>query len=416
MTSPNDAHAQPSRPSAARCPFTGTQSSESITRRSGEPSHLPEGQHQLGTFEAARDVLRQPEASQAGFLNDLAFQSGGLDNAPVLYMKGEEHTEMRRATARYFTPTAVAGYQPMIARLADDLIAELVRKGEVNVDDLSLNLAVSVASSVVGLTNSRLPGMDRRIEAFVSGGANGAPGTGEKPSGRQQFRMAATTSLFFLLDVKPAIEARRRERQDDLISYLLDRDYSDTDILTECITYATAGMITTREFITLAAYQLLTRPELRADYLHGTEKQRHEILHELLRLDPVVTTLYRRADTDFDVAGRFYPQGSVFAIDVQAANVDPAIMGEDAGQLCPHRSLPKGVQAQGLAFGDGPHRCPGAFLAIKESDVFLRRLLIWNDLELVQAPSVGHNELVKGYELRGLRVRLGGQKPSATHA
>ncbi|MFC6592725.1 hypothetical protein ACFP81_12450 [Deinococcus lacus] len=87
--------------------------------------------------------------------------------------------------------------------------------------------------------------------------------------------------------------------------------------------------------------------------------------------------------------------------------MDPAVMGEDAGAVCPHRPLPRGVQAQGLAFGDGPHRCPGAFLAIKESDMFLRRLLLWNDLEIVRHPTVGYNEIVKGYELRGLRLRLG---------
>ena len=69
-----------------------------------------------------------------------------------------------------------------------------------------------------------------------------------------------------------------------------------------------------------------------------------------------------------------------------------------------------------LAFGDGHHRCPGAFLAIRESDAFLRRLLIWNDVEIVTPPTVGSNETVKGYELRGLRVGLGGNGPSGSAA
>ncbi|MEW6422988.1 MAG: cytochrome P450 [Deinococcota bacterium] len=83
-------------------------------------------------------------------------------------------------------------------------------------------------------------------------------------------------------------------------------------------------------------------------------------------------------------------------------------MGEGAEPLCPGRSLPRGVQPQVLAFGEGHHRCPGAFLAIKESDLFLRRLLLRNDLEIVSEPKVRHNEVVKGYELRGFRVRLSG--------
>ncbi|MFC6592726.1 cytochrome P450 [Deinococcus lacus] len=222
----------------------------------------------------------------------------------MLYLHGEEHTEMRRATAKYFTPTAVNAYGPMIAALADELIGELLSRGEMNLDDLSLRLAVEVASGVVGLTSSRLPGMEKRIEAFVSGRLDGEPLAPLKPSPLRDAQMGGAVGLFFALDVKPAIEERKKAPKDDLISYLLERNYSDQDILTECITYATAGMITTREFITLAAYQLLQKPELRADYVHGTEKERHAILHELLRLDPVVTMLYRRAEQDTEVGGQ----------------------------------------------------------------------------------------------------------------
>jgi cytochrome P450 len=74
----------------------------------------------------------------------------------------------------------------------------------------------------------------------------------------------------------------------------------------------------------------------------------------------------------------------------------------------PGRSLPRGVAPQVLAFGDGHHRCPGAFLAIRESDVLLRRLLIWQDVEAASEPRVTFNEVVKGYEVRGLRIRVTG--------
>lgn len=403
-------------PRAPGCPMSGATDSLTLRpeRLTDSWSLTPRGAlMQAQRYEDGRALLKDPALAQAGFLAKVAGNVQGAAHPPVLYMQGEEHVEMRRATARYFTPAAVNGYGPMIARLADDLIAELLRKGEMNVDDLSLRLAVQVASNVVGLTSSRLPGLERRIEAFVSGGLDSAPDAHNRLSPLRDTLMGGAVSLFFMLDVKPAIEARRRERQDDLISYLLDRDYSDQDILTECITYATAGMITTREFITLAAYQMLQRPDLRAEYVHSTEPARHAILHELLRLDPVVAMLYRRAEQDTVVNGQPLAAGTTFAINVQAANADPDVMGADAGSLCPHRTLPRGVPPQGLAFGDGPHRCPGAFLAIKESDMFLRRLLLWNDLTLVRHPSVGYNEIVKGYELRGLRVRLGMQTAQA---
>ena len=49
---------------------------------------------------------------------------------------------------------------------------------------------------------------------------------------------------FFWLDVLPAIKVRKRQPREDVISHLLAQNYSDTEILTECVTYAAAGMVT----------------------------------------------------------------------------------------------------------------------------------------------------------------------------
>ena len=101
-------------------------------------------------------------------------------------------------------------------------------------------------------------------------------------------------TAFQLRDVRPAIRARRREPQEDVVSHLLAEDYTDREILVECLTYAAAGMATTREFIAVAAWHLLEDDRLREEYLAADEPARHGILHEILRLEPVVGHLYRR--------------------------------------------------------------------------------------------------------------------------
>ncbi|THF71534.1 cytochrome P450 [Deinococcus sp. Arct2-2] len=395
--------------SSGGCPFHHS-TTPSLTNHNSAPATDIQvdqgGVYRVQGFAAAREVLRAEGVRQAGFMAETVRDTGLLKNQPVLFAEGEEHHAMRRDTARYFTPTQVADYQPMIARHADALITKLARAGELNLDDLSLTLAVQVAARVVGLTDSLAPGLERRVMAFVEGGGDSEPGKAQARGRIRGLQQQANLSLFFLLDVKPAIQARRKQRRDDLISHLLDKGYNDLDILTECLTYGTAGMVTTREFISVAAWHLLQDEALRADYVHGTEKERHAILHEILRLEPVVSTLYRRAETDLMVGEQAVPKGSLLALNVGAANLDGDVIGDAPETLCPGRRLPRGVQAQGLAFGDGHHRCPGAFLAIKESDVFLRRLLIWNDLRIVSPPSVTVNEVVKGYEIRGLRVSL----------
>ncbi|GHF51191.1 cytochrome P450 [Deinococcus metalli] len=397
---------------SGRCPFP--HDATSLTRKPdlGTPAGAPvqrdeHGIYRVHDFHTAREVLRSEGVVQAGFGADMVTQLSALKHRPVLYAEGDAHHEMRRDTARYFTPTAVATYHPFIAGLADRLVGDLLRRGEADLDDLSLTMAVQVAAQVVGLTDSVLPGLQRRVMAFVEGEGDSEPGTVNVPTVASRLHQMMDVPLFYTLDVKPAIQARRRQRRDDLISHLLDKDYSDLEILTECLTYGTAGMVTTREFISVAAWHLLRWPELRADYVHGTEQERHAILHEILRLEPVVNTLYRRAQADLEVGGQHVPAGSVLALTVPNTNADPAVAGEDAAQLCPARPLPRGVQAPVLSFGDGHHRCPGAFLAIRESDVLLRRLLVWNDLRIVREPTVTYNEVIKGYELRGFRIALG---------
>ena len=49
-----------------------------------------------------------------------------------------------------------------------------------------------------------------------------------------------------------------------MISQLLQQGFDDLEILTEALTYAAAGMATTREFVTVAAWHLLDEPDLRS--------------------------------------------------------------------------------------------------------------------------------------------------------
>src|SRR5262249_30040775 len=170
-------------------------------------------------------------------------------------------------------------------RLAGELVAELARSKRGDLSRLGMRLAVQVAGEVVGLTASRRPGMDRRLDAFFTGDLVEPSWRPHALLGflRNQIRLAAV----YLLDVRPAIQARRRQPREDVISHLLAQGYRDSEILTECVTYGAAGMVTTREFICVAAWHLLEQPALCARYLAAPEEERQEILQEMLRVGPV---------------------------------------------------------------------------------------------------------------------------------
>ncbi|WP_029215130.1 cytochrome P450 [Kallotenue papyrolyticum] len=370
----------------------------------------PDGVWRVRDYRIARQILKSEQTRQAGFRAELLEHLEGRMRPPVLFQEGPAHHEQRRKTARFFTPKTVSSaYRGLMETLADELIGELQRRRRVDLSRLSMRLAVQVAAHVVGLTNSRLPGMDRRIDAFF---AQPPAGPGRHlglalAALRNQWRI----SLFYLLDVKPAIRVRRQQPREDVISHLIGQGYRDHEILTECITYGAAGMATTREFISIAAWHMLEQPALRARYLAADEAERHAILQELLRLEPVVGNLLRRATADLQVETEHgtvtIPAGALIDLQIHAANADESAVGAHGRQICLGRDLKaEGITPAGLSFGDGHHRCPGAYVAIQESDIFLQRLLALDGLRIIRPPTLTWNELIKSYEVRTFIVAL----------
>lgn len=384
------------------------------TTRVVEPPDRPIEQDANGLwhvrdFELARAVLRSTDVKQAGFKAEIIEKIPSMmTNPPILYMEGKEHLEQRKQTARYFTPaTTSKNYRDFMTDLADQLIGEVRTQRSADLSKVTMTLAVNVAARVVGLTDSRVAGMDRRLDAFF------AEGTGEfraTPRGIFEFlRGQANVLAFLYLDVKPAIAARKRQPQEDVISHLVGLGRNDREVLTECITYGAAGMVTTREFICVAAWHMLDHPDLRARYLVAGEEERYAILHEILRLEPVAGHLFRRATADLTLhhdGERFtIPAGDLIDVHITGANVDAGVTGERPLQVCPGRELHGDrVPEMVLSFGDGHHRCPGAYVAIQESDIFLQRLLAIDGLRIVSGPELSFSDLTGGYELRKFMV------------
>lgn len=381
-----------------------------VSRRPGEASR-PAAQQvgdvwHLRTTEAVRQVLREKDATtQAGFSAELMPE--GVGERPILFMDGDEHRRQRTKVARFFAPKTVASrYRRLMEERADALVAEALAATTFRLDQLSLRYSTEVAAQVIGLTNSSSGGMAKRLERLFAQ-PDWTPESTSK-QGRLQglwrsVRSHAPMLAFHLADVRPAIAARRKAPAEDVISHLLAEGYREPAILIECVTYGAAGMATTREFISMAVLHLLADPDLRHRYLAGDEAERFTILHEILRLEPIIGHLYRRAarDLDLTVDGETVAirKGQLIDLYVRQANSDEATVGECPLDLRPGRPLPRGIGPEVMSFGDGHHKCPGNSLAIQETDVLLSRLLR-HELVVAHAPDIHWEELTAGYALR----------------
>lgn len=131
------------------------------------------------------------------------------------------------------------------------------------------------------------------------------------------------------------------------------------------------GFETTISSLSTLLYEVLSRPDLR-QRLTDDPTLIPLAVEEALRLRPPIFGFYRRATEDLELHGTQIRGGEDVYLCYTAANRDPEVFPDpmdfdiDRDQGGRHRHL---------AFGHGPHQCPGAPLARMEMRVALEVLL-----------------------------------------
>jgi len=361
-----------------------------------------------GKFLQSRDILRSPKSRQANASSSITDVSDA-DETPFPFLDGEAHRRRRASVASYFTPRAISQrYMPLMEKAMDRVIAQFQARGSGVVDMMSLELASVVTMDILGLTNSNVVELTKRVQAIL----NNRNSFDRRPHivfirdylfrWFFDYRMKLRKERFWQADIVPAMETRRKEPKDDVLTLLMEKNYSKNGITMECMTYATAGVSTTREFIVMSLWQLFDHPELMRQFKDGDEETQFNILHEVVRLDPPAGYIYRRAPAES--TAETAQASELIAIDLRANNSDTDVVGGCPFQIDPDRARRQKNVGAYLSFGDGPHRCPGSEVALVETRVFLNRILQVPGLKLAQTPTVTWNLASGTYELRGAVV------------
>ncbi len=276
------------------------------------------------------------------------------------------HTVLRALINRAFGPAGMARLEARVRQESEALAEAAVRRGEVElVDAFTFVLPRNIIGSMLGLDPSTFSEFKRwsvQIGLLVSA---------TTPEQQEEVRSVVREMIAYLTE---AIEARRRQPGDDMVSDLLraevdGRALTNAEVLSFLFLLLPAGMETTTHLLGNAVIQLAQRPEhlelARADKAHIPR-----FVEEVLRYDPPIQLSFRLAMQDVELAGTKIPAGSLVLGLVGSANRDERVF-ERPDEFIPGRE--KGTQH--LSFGYGVHFCLGAQLARMEARLGLEALL-----------------------------------------
>ncbi|MGI9325944.1 MAG: cytochrome P450 [Pseudomonadales bacterium] len=385
------------------CPFRYFQ-----TIRAEQPVYfMPElGVYYVSRYEDVRYVKKNPEL----FSNDTSKTSSRSSARDIAEEYRSEHGWARVSTLQRTDPPIHGCYRKLIdgafpvrrirtmtsyiETIVNDLIDEFIDAGSCEfVSEFSVPLPCTVIADQLGVPRSKLPELKAWSDAML------APGGGfvDDSAAIDCAKLVVQAQKFFA----SVIEARRDEPRDDIISDLVQAQFDDgsgaapralsmpelQDLLDQLLT---GGNETTTSAIGSALLLLLQRPGL-ADQLRADDKRLRAFIEESLRYETPVLHLWRVATEDTQLGGVDIPKGASLALGYASANRDEAVF-DDSETFDVNRPKP----GAHLAFGSGPHHCPGAALARQEMfsafKILLARLhhieLTVPVDELTHAPSI----------------------------
>lgn len=357
--------------------------------------------------DGVKGVLRSPHLVQDG-MDAAMMQRLKPEEIPLIFLDGKLHRDRRKHITSYFAPRYIKEhFEPLMRKTADRLVGELERNKQLRVDEASWQMAVTLVGELIGVTRGKsheeMKQTAKRIERCLY-----ATKMRHMKGWRLQWakvQRAFNTWNFMRKDVKPTAEARRKQPQDDVISKLIAENYSDTAMLVDVMMLCGAGMQTTREFISMVTWHMLEKDYLREAFLGADYEGKMAILEEILRVDPIVSTLYRRAPKDLDEKAKdeFTP-GQRYGVSIRDANFDPEAVGPCPFAIDLNRKERLGDQAPMMSFGNGMHRCPGSPLAFNETLFLMDRLLRVPGIRLASEPEIEWEPNVSTFEIRNVLV------------
>jgi cytochrome P450 len=309
-----------------------------------------------------------------------------------------KHTAHRALLSRMITPKRLKENEEFIGRLCDRQYDEALVDGRCEYNDgYGSPFAMLVIADLLGVPESD----HDEFRAALLSGHTGTIGSSKGES------LAHSPLEYLYGKFTEYITDRRADPRDDVLTGVATATFPDgsmpevIDAVRVAANLFAAGQETTVRLLTSAVRILAEDQELQAR-LRADLSLVPKLVEETLRFESPVRGDFRLAKVPVTVGGVDLPAGTTVMLVNAAMNRDPRRF-DDPDTFDPERANARNH----VAFGRGPHSCPGAPLARTEAVVSLRRLLertseFWIDEEVHGPPGSRRYRYLPTFILRGL--------------
>ena len=336
-------------------------------RREG-PVHEVAGRRR---FVVTQKGVAEGLASVNSFVGSFGNTGNAAEEDTVMAAIAEpRHGKIRRLFNSALGFHHVSRVEPFVRQYAterlEESLAAAVRDGEVEImEHFARRIPSAIIAKVLGIPADRTDDFARWSDELLSG--QGATDAAIQPVGELHPEFGG------YLREQIALRIAADEPPDDLVTRLLYTEIegerlSERAVLTQSMFLIIAGNETTRNLIGNLLHRLADDPNL-YQKIRADRDLIVPLIEESLRIDSPVQLLARTCTADVEIDGVQIQEGDRVLHSIASANRDESLY-PDADQFRLDRPRPR----EHVAFGAGPHICPGASLARMEAQVAIETL------------------------------------------
>jgi cytochrome P450 len=270
------------------------------------------------------------------------------------YAEGDEHLRLRGAVTGAISTIDYRGLRRYINRATQALVNRFCEEGRADlVGQFADHLPMAVMCEVLGMP-------DEYGDRIVHAARDMLKGT-ETAIASNQYIVDALTRL---------TAARRAQSEDDFTSHLINHPagLTDDEIREHLRLVLIASYEATANLLANVLRVVLTDPRFRAQ-LNGGQMTVPEAVEQSLWDEPPFSSILGYfAKQDTELGGRRIRKGDGLLLGIAPGNVDPRVRPDLAAGMQGNRSH--------LAFGGGPHECPGQDIGRAIADTGVDALLM----------------------------------------